>query len=270
MSYQGHLPDGSGTSLSASKVCGITCGVWVTAGGEIDWNGEENERFPESSGARSQCSCEPPPGGCTVEGCVWSYYECDCVDCCPLVFDTSGKGFKLTDADRGVYFDINADGQQDAISWTDPTRDVAFLVFDRNGNGLVDDGEELFGNVTPMPAGSENARANHGFDALLSLENQSYGGSVKDGIIDSGDAAYDRLALWHDVNHDGVSQSGEIRKASQAGLIAIETRYRESKRQDQYGNEFRLRGISWWRNDGRLDARLFYDVWFVSKQQSLP
>jgi trimeric autotransporter adhesin len=191
-------------------------------------------------------------------------YECDCVDCCPLVFDTSGRGYKLTSADLGVYFDINADGQQDGISWTDPSRDVAFLAFDRNGNGAIDHGEELFGNVTPLP-GAGDERANHGFDALAALESDSYGPSVKDGTIDSRDAAYQRLLLWEDANHDGVSQSEELRTASAAGLRAIETRYRESKRRDQYGNEFRLRGISWWDRRGRLDARLFYDVWFVPR-----
>lgn len=261
-----HLPDGSGTTVSAARTCAINCGQWNYAGGEIDWNGVENERFPESSGYRSLCDCEPPPGGCTIEGCIWSYYECDCVDCCPLIFDTTGKGYKLTSADRGVWFDINADGQQDAISWTDPTRDVAFLAFDRNGNGTVDDGEELFGNVTPLPPGSSSERANHGFDALASLENESYGPSVVDGTIDARDAAYRKLLLWKDANHDGLSQASEIRKASTAGLIAIETRYRESKRQDEFGNEFRLRGISWWQRAGRLDARLFYDVWFVPRR----
>ncbi|HEY8539577.1 MAG TPA: hypothetical protein VIL28_11975 [Steroidobacteraceae bacterium] len=261
----GHLPDGSGTTVTASTVCSIPCGVFQYANGEFDWNGVENERFEQSNGARSICDCEPPPGGCSIEGCVWSYYECDCVDCCPIVFDTSGKGYKLTSADRGVWFDINADGQQDAISWTDPTRDVAFLAFDRNGNNVVDDGEELFGNVTPLPPGSDRQRANHGFDALASLEDESYGPSVKDGTIDASDAAYHKLLLWKDANHDGISQANEIRKASAAGLIAIESRYRESRRTDEFGNEFRLRGISWWDRGALLNARLFYDVWFVPK-----
>ena len=263
--YRQHLNDGepgSFNSVTAEALCNIPCGVYFNLGGNWHWNtgdGVSDQRLNQ----RFACDCQPPPGGCTIEGCVWSYYECDCVDCCPLVFDTTGRGYKLTSADRGVYFDINADGVQDAISWTDPTRDVAFLAFDRNGNGVIDHGEELFGNTTPLPPGSPQPRAEHGFDALASLEDESYGPSVRDGTIDARDAAYHKLLFWKDTSHDGVSQPAEIRRASAAGLIAVETRFRESKRQDEYGNEYRLRGISWWQRNNRLDARLFYDVWFV-------
>jgi hypothetical protein len=113
---------------------------------------------------------------------------------------------------------------------------------------------------------ASSGRANHGLDALASLEDDSYGPSVKDGVTDAHDAAYHKLLLWKDGNHDGLSQASEIRKASAAGLIAIETRYRDSKRQDEFGNEFRLRGISWWQRGVQLDARLFYDIWFVPQR----
>jgi hypothetical protein len=186
--------------------------------------------------------------------------------CCPLIVDTSGRGYKLTSADRGVWFDINADGSPEAISWTDPSRDVAFLAFDRNGNGVIDHGEELFGNMTPLPAGSQEPRAEHGFDALASLEHESHGVSVRDGVIDARDAGYHKLLFWKDTSHDGLSQPSEIQAASAAGLIAIETRFRESKRRDEYGNEYRLRGISWWQRNNRLHARFFYDVWFVPRR----
>jgi hypothetical protein len=222
----------------------VPCGVWAATNAVYTWNGSDNEA-QRSTGSvlRQPCDCSPP-GGPPLEGCIWSYYECDWVDCCPLVFDTSGRGYKLTSADMGVWFDINADGQQDAISWTDPEKDVAFLAFDRNGNRRIDDGEELFGNVTPLPSGAGQAR--HGFDALRSLEDPQYGVSVADGVIDRQDAAYGRLLLWKDANHDGVSQAEELTSAASAGLVAIETRFRESRRVDEYGNEYRLRGVSWW------------------------
>lgn len=257
-----HLPGEGNENVYAGVVCNVPCGYYQYAGGELNWNGATDERFPESSGLRQVCDCEPPPGGCPIEGCIWSYYECDCVDCCPLVFDTTGRGYKLTSADLGVWFDINADGQQDQISWTDPTKDVAFLAFDRNGNQVIDDGEELFGNATPLPGGQPGTER-HGFDALASLELPEHGPSIADGVIDSRDTAYAKLLLWKDANHDGRSQPRELRRASDAGLVAIETRYRESKRTDEFGNEYRLRGISWWQRPRGLDARFFYDVWFV-------
>ncbi len=253
-------------SASGFIPCAADCGIRYYGGGEVKWNSSENEDFYQGNSVRIMCDCSPPPGGCTIEGCVWDYYECACVDCCPLVLDTSGRGYKLTSADRGVWFDINADGQLDAISWTDPRRDIAFLTFDRNGNGLIDDGEELFGNVTPVPGNMPPDRAVHGFDALASLEDPSYGPSHRDGRIDARDAAYDRLLLWTDRNHDGRSQPQELRKASAEGLTAIETRYREGRRTDEHGNEFRLRGISWWQRGGQLDARLFYDVYLVPQR----
>lgn len=269
--YRPHTPEGdapgvpSFNSVTAQKVCNdIPCGLYFGLGGNWDWNGGDGVG-DQKLNQRYACDCFPPPGGCT-DGCVFSQYTCDCDDCCPLVFDTSGKGYKLTSADRGVYFDINADGLQDAISWTDPTRDVAFLAFDRNGNGAIDHGEELFGNMTPLPLGSSQQRAENGFDALASLEHESYGPSLRDGIIDARDAAYHKLLFWHDSSHDGISQPNEIRPAAAAGLIAVETRFRESMRRDEYGNEYRLRGISWWNRGNRLDARLFYDVWFVPSQ----
>jgi hypothetical protein len=247
--------------------CPASCGpATISGGGEAMWNESDNNDFWDSNSIRVPCDCGPPSGGCTGEGCIWDIYECACAACCPLVIDTSGRGYKMTSADRGVWFDINADGQADAISWTDPRRDVAFLTFDRNGNGAIDDGEELFGNVTPVPGTTPPARAVHGFDALASLEHPSYGASRVDGRIDARDAAYQKLLLWTDRNHDGLSQPPELKKASDEGLVSIETRYRESKRVDQHGNEFKLRGIAWWQRGPRLDARIFYDVYFVPQR----
>jgi hypothetical protein len=156
------------------------------------------------------------------------------------------------------------------MSWTDPRRDVGFLAFDRNANGVIDNGEELFGNVTPLWPGTSRPRATNGFEALASLESAVYGPSVPDGLIDSRDAAYEFLLVWVDRNHDGVSQAAEIQRASALGLVGVETQYNESRRRDEHGNEYRLRGVSWWRGSaGRdhsapaLDARLIYDVWPV-------
>lgn len=258
-----HYGTSASDMVSALVACPADCGFLYYGGGEVRWNTNEDEDFWQGGSARIMCDCQPPPGGCTIEGCVWDYYECDCVDCCPLVLDVSGRGYKLTSAEEGVLFDINADGQLDAISWTDPNREVAFLVFDRNANGIIDDGEELFGNVTPVQGNMPSGRALHGFDALASLEDPLYGPSRPDGRIDARDAAYQKLLLWVDRNHDGISQPEELRLASAAGLVAIETRYREDKRVDEHGNEFRLRGIGWWQRGEELEARLFYDVYFV-------
>lgn len=98
----------------------------------------------------------------------------DCeTGCSPLLIDLGGDGFDLTNLEDGVQFDIDADGQEDRISWTDRFGDEAFLALDRNGNGTIDDGSELFGDSTAQPP-SEEA---NGFRALAVYDVPALGGN---------------------------------------------------------------------------------------------
>ena len=127
---------------------------------------------------------------------------------------------------------------------------------DRNGNGRIDDGSELFGNHTPVYAGTAVTTAN-GFEALAFLEGPSFGPSTLDARIDARDALFPRLLLWRDANHNGISESDELRPLAGAGLVAIDTLYETARRRDRYGNEFRQRAKGTW-----ADGEYFiYDVW---------
>lgn len=130
-------------------------------------------------------------------------YTCDCTppdDETPIIVDVLGNGYRLTDAAGGVDFDLDADGQAESLSWTAPNSDDSFLALDRNGNGRIDNGAELFGSHTAQPA----AWTPNGFAALAVFDENH------DGLINSAGPVFARLLLWRDENHDGASQPREL------------------------------------------------------------
>lgn len=178
--------------------------------------------------------------------------------CSPIVVNFAAGDYRLTGADAGVSFDIAASGTPFEIGWTAAGADEAFLWLDRNVNGRVDDGSELFGTATPLADGST---APNGFVALAEYDDD------RDGQINDGDAVWTRLRLWRDFNHDGRSQSEEIRDVSASPINAIELTYRWTGRQDQYGNLFKYQSRVWLtRRDGQPVARPLYDIFFSVRQ----
>lgn len=235
-------------------------GTWTTIGGHwattvlpfgFLWNGATASNA-EVAGRRLDNEYD-----CAMAGGYWDGWYCYPVDC-PLIVDTGRDGYRLTSAEDGVLFDLDADGRPERVAWTAPDSNDAFLVMDRNGNGRIDDGTELFGNHTPAYAGSNVTTAN-GFEALKFLGSPANGGTLDTALatIDAGDPAFARLLLWRDANHNGISEPDELQPVSDAGLLAISTAYKTSARRDRYGNEFRQRAKGSF-TDGEF---YIYDVW---------
>ena len=190
--------------------------------------------------------------------------ECPLDPPSPIIIDVGGRGFSLTNAQDGVLFDIVGNGKPIRISWTAAGALNAFLALDRNHNGIIDTGKELFGNFTPQPQSPEA----NGFLALAEFDKVENGGNG-DGVIDEKDAIFASLRLWIDLNHDGKSQPGELFTLPQLGVYSLSLQYKESRRTDEFGNEFRFRSrinLAESQADASKAERIAYDVFFMITQ----
>jgi hypothetical protein len=205
----------------------------------------------------------PPPSCCTTQNCSLRYTcnsTCDCQFSSPIIIDIEGEGFHLTSAEGGVYFDIGAMGYKQHVSWTDARYHNAFLVLDRNHDGVINDAKELFGSATPQPKSGDP----NGFLALAVYDEPENGGNG-DGVIDSRDAVWPDLRLWIDANHDGISQPDELVRLEDEGVYSIELGYKLTPGKDEFGNEFVYKGHVNARRkiEGDEVNRTIYDVILV-------
>ena len=131
----------------------------------------------------------------------------------PIILDLNGNGYEIERKSSGAYFDLNCDGFAERINWT--TKD-AILAVDKNENGIIDDGNEVFGDFFVLENGQ---RARNGFEALSQFD------SNNDGLIDETDTSFGDLLLWIDSNGNGISDEGELSSLSSHGIKSISLDY---------------------------------------------
>ena len=165
----------------------------------------------------------------------------------PIVIDLDGDGVE-TQSLGDTFFDLDNDGLSEQTGWVSP--DDGLLVRDKNNDGRINNGSELFGNNTSLQDGS---LAEHGFQILAELDDNG------DGVVDAEDAVFNELKIWQDKNNNGTNDEGEMISLADAGIKAINTASEESSTVDAHGNEHRQVGSIILENG---ETRTATDVWF--------
>ena len=166
----------------------------------------------------------------------------------PLIVDLDGDGIETISLKNNVHFDFDGDKSAEAMGWVGS--DDGLLVFDENGNGKIDGGNELFGNASSI---SEDEIAANGFLALANYDNNA------DGVMDEKDAMYSKIQVWRDVNSNGKTEDGELLSLKQAGIKSINLNYSEQYAVDDMGNEHNQVSTYTDFNGKEFDI---HDVWF--------
>ncbi|MCZ6172743.1 calcium-binding protein [Campylobacter ureolyticus] len=114
----------------------------------------------------------------------------------PIIIDLNKNRITSTKLNNTIYFDHDNNNFKEATSWID--KGDAFLALDKNSNGLIDNGNELFGNHTISNTRFKytNNKATNGYEALKAYDLNG------DNVIDSKDEIYDKLLLWKDSNQN--------------------------------------------------------------------
>jgi hypothetical protein len=216
------------------------CTANVVGGGGSDGNGgssaTDNSCTAMKSGFANFCALpgDPPNAPSGIQDCEldsqghWGWSTCapesppPSSGSTPLVL--SFDGAPVVFASTLGAFDL-AVTQSVVTDW--PTAATPWLALDRNGNGAIDDGAELFGSATVLRSGE---RAANGFAALAELDSNG------DGRITPEDAAWSSLRLWSDENGDRVSSTAELSPLSAKRILSIDLGYISARSCDARGN----------------------------------
>ena len=170
----------------------------------------------------------------------------------PIALDLDGHGVNTLAAAQGVNFDLLGTGQVNKVGWV--AGGDGLLVMDRNHDGIINNGNELFGMGTILANGK---RAADGYAAMAEQDTNH------DGKLDQKDAHWKELKVWVDANHDGKTDSGELKSLEELGIASMDLSATKGTTVDN-GN---LLGLvsSYTTTDG--SQHQMADVWFAKDVQ---
>ena len=170
----------------------------------------------------------------------------------PIIIDLNKDGTTTSKLNGAVNFDMDNNGFKEATGWI--SKDDAFLAYDRNGNGKIDNGNELFGDKTVSVGayGYTGETAKNGFEALKEFDFNN------DNIIDEKDKDFDKLLLWQDLNTNGLTEEGELKSLKEHNVKSIDLRYKETQI-DNNGNLIKQTSTVTFNDNTTTTAD---DVWF--------
>lgn len=141
----------------------------------------------------------------------------------PLVINLDGQQVALNEA--SVSFDLNGDGQTEQVHFVN--QGSAFLALDKNGDGLINDGKELFG-----------PQSGDGFSDLAAYDND------RNQVIDENDAVFSQLRLYN-KDHEGNDRLSSLQEQG-IGAIFLQntaTPFALKDQQNQLQGQVRSSGV---------------------------
>jgi serine-aspartate repeat-containing protein C/D/E len=144
----------------------------------------------------------------------------------PLAIDLNGDGIKTLSIDKGIEFDLFSTGTKNSVGWI--SRKDGLLAIDNDGNGQIDNGNELFGGGV-----------GDGFAKLDSFDTN------RDGLVDANDQGFESLKIWRDGNSNGVTDRSELQALAVFGISSLNVEhiaYDQAAQLDKRGNILGERG----------------------------